>query len=168
MSAGNGLTGGGSLTGDITLNVGAGDGITVNSDEIKVDDTVVRTDTDQSIGGTKTFTSAIICNGDITAFAGSDKRLKTNIETIDNALDKVIQISGVKYNWNELAEGKDITVREAGVIAQEIKEVLPEAVIERDTGYLAVRYERLIPLLIEAVKELSGKVEELQQKLNDK
>ena len=168
VSAGNGLTGGGSLTGDITLNVGAGDGITVNSDEIKVDDTVVRTDTDQSIGGTKTFTSAIICNGDITAFAGSDKRLKTNIETIDNALDKVIQISGVKYNWNELAEGKDITVREAGVIAQEIKEVLPEAVIERDTGYLAVRYERLIPLLIEAVKELSGKVEELQQKLNDK
>ena len=168
VSAGNGLTGGGSLTGDITLNVGAGDGITVSSDEIKVNDTVVRTSEDQSIGGTKTFTSAIICDGDITAFAGSDKRLKTNIETIDNALDKVIQISGVKYNWNELAEGKDITVREVGVIAQEIKEVLPEVVIERDTGYLAVRYEKLVPLLIEAVKELSGKVDELQQKLNDK
>jgi hypothetical protein len=74
----------------------------------------------------------------------------------------------VKYNWNELAEGKDITVREVGVIAQEIKEVLPEVVIERDTGYLAVRYEKLVPLLIEAVKELSGKVDELQQKLNDK
>ena len=168
VSAGNGLTGGGSLTGNITLNVGAGDGITVSTDEIKVDGSVVRTSEDQSIGGTKTFTSAIICNGDITAFAGSDKRLKTNIETIDNALDKVIQISGVKYNWNELAEGKDITVREVGVIAQEIKEVLPEVVIERDTGYLAVRYEKLVPLLIEAVKELSGKVDELQQKLNDK
>ena len=168
VSAGNGLTGGGSLTGNITLDVGAGDGITVSSDEIKVDGSVVRTSGDQSIGGTKTFTSAIICDGDITAFAGSDKRLKTNIETIDNALDKVIQISGVKYNWNELAEGKDITVREVGVIAQEIKEVLPEVVIERDTGYLAVRYEKLVPLLIEAVKELSGKVDELQQKLNDK
>jgi hypothetical protein len=168
VSAGNGLTGGGSLTGNITLDVGAGDGITVSSDEIKVDGSVVRTSGNQSIGGTKTFTSAIICDGDITAFAGSDKRLKTNIETIDNALDKVIQISGVKYNWNELAEGKDITVREVGVIAQEIKEVLPEVVIERDTGYLAVRYEKLVPLLIEAVKELSGKVDELQQKLNDK
>ena len=90
--------------------------------------------------------------------------MKTNIETIDNALDKVSQISGVKYNWNELAEGKDKDKREAGVIAQEIKEVLPEAVIERDNGYLAVQYERLVPLLIEAIKELKEEVQSLKNK----
>jgi hypothetical protein len=102
--------------------------------------------------------------GDITAFATSDGRLKINIEKIDNALDKISKISGVKYNWNELAEGKDITKREAGVIAQEIKEVLPEVVVERDNGYLAVQYERLVPLLIEAIKELKQEVETLKNK----
>jgi hypothetical protein len=54
------------------------------------------------------------------------------------------------------------------VIAQEVLEVLPEVVTTRDNGYLAVHYDKIVPLLIEAVKELSGKVDELQQKLNDK
>ena len=162
---GNGLTnsGTGSLNGqNVTLTVGAGSGISVDVDSVAVDTTVVRTSGDQNIGGTKTFLNEIICQGDITAFSSSDRRLKTNIETIDNALEKVSLISGVKYNWNELAEGKDITVREVGVIAQEIKEVLPEAVSERDTEYLAVRYERLVPLLIEAIKELKAEINELK------
>jgi len=111
-----------------------------------------------------TNTGAFSCIDDITAFASSDRRLKTNIETIDSALDKVTQISGVKYNWNELAEGKDITKRQVGVIAQEIKDVLPEAVTERDNGYLAVQYERLVPLLIEAIKELKEEVQSLKNK----
>ena len=103
--------------------------------------------------------------GDITAFYTSDQRLKNNITPIPNALDKVLSISGNTFDWNEKS-GKEGT--EAGVIAQEVLEVLPEVVTTRDNGYLAVHYDKIVPLLIEAVKELSGKVDELQQKLNDK
>ena len=55
-----------------------------------------------------------------------------------------------------------------GLIAQEIREALPEAVIERDNGYLAVDYHKVVPLLVEAIKELSDKVKVLEQKLQDK
>jgi hypothetical protein len=109
-------------------------------------------------------TGEIRATGDITAGYTSDKRLKTNIEIIPNALEKVYSLDGVTFNWNELAEGKDITEREAGVIAQQIQSVLPEAIMTRDTGYLAVRYEKLIPLLIEAIKELRTEIEELKKK----
>ena len=102
---------------------------------------------------------------DIIAYYTSDQRLKDNITPIPNALGKVLSISGNTFDWNE-ESGKKGT--EAGVIAQEVLEVLPEVVTTRDNGYLAVHYDKIVPLLIEAVKELSRKVDELQQKLNDK
>jgi hypothetical protein len=107
----------------------------------------------------------IIATGDITAFYSSDIRLKENIIPIPNALEKVNQISGNTYDWKEGFEeihshkGNDV-----GVIAQEIESILPQLVTNRDTGYKAVQYEKLIPLLIEAVKELSAKVDRLEQK----
>jgi hypothetical protein len=103
--------------------------------------------------------------GDITAFHTSDQRLKDNIVPIEDPLSKVLSISGNTYNWNENSgkEGNDV-----GVIAQEILEVLPEAVVTRDNGYLAVDYQKIVPLLVEAIKELSSKVENLEQKLLDK
>jgi len=97
--------------------------------------------------------------GDIAAFYTSDQRLKDNIKPIPNALDKVLSISGNTFDWNEKSD-KEGT--EAGVIAQEILEVLPEAVITRDNGYLAVRYEQLVPLLIEAIKELKVEIDTLK------
>ena len=69
-------------------------------------------------------------------------------------------LDGITYNWNDLATDKDRNVREPGVIAQQVQEALPEAVTTRDNGYLAVRYERIIPLLIQAIKELNIKVNE--------
>ena len=97
--------------------------------------------------------------GDITAFFTSDQRLKDNITPIPNALDKVLSISGNTFDWNEKSEkdGNDV-----GVVAQEIMEVLPEAVTTRDNGYLAVRYEKLVPLLIEAIKELKEEINQLK------
>ena len=91
--------------------------------------------------------------------------MKDNIIPIENSLSKVLSISGNTYTWNEKStrEGNDV-----GVIAQEILEVLPEAVTTRDNGYLAVDYQKLVPLLIEAIKDLSAKVENLEQKLSDK
>ena len=111
------------------------------------------------ITGTFNVTTSITCDGDITAFSSSDKELKDNIVNIDNALTKVESVNGVKYTWNDKSEheGEDV-----GVIAQEIEEILPEVVVTRKDGYKAVRYEKLVPLLIEAVKELSEKVKKLE------
>jgi hypothetical protein len=104
---------------------------------------------------------------EITAYYGapSDIRLKQGITPIDNGLAKVISLSGITYDWNELAGNKFGGPREAGVIAQEIQQVLPEAVVEKDDGYLTVKYDRIIPLLIEAIKELSSEIEVLKKKI---
>ena len=103
--------------------------------------------------------------GDILAFTGSDERLKLNITPIDDSLAKVNSISGNTYDWNENSdrEGSD-----TGVIAQEVEKLgLPGVVTTRENGYKAVRYEKLVPLLIEAIKELSDKVSDLEDKLNN-
>jgi hypothetical protein len=137
----------------------------------------VTTAAQPSITSVGTLTSlavsgAITAGGDITAFSASDKRLKTNISQIQDSLHKVNSISGVTFDWNEEGQ-KSRQVeeevfgnrREAGVIAQEIEEVLPEVVVTRKDGYKAVRYEKLVPLLIEAIKELTAKVEMLESKV---
>jgi uncharacterized coiled-coil protein SlyX len=102
---------------------------------------------------------------DITAFYSSDIRLKENIVPIENALSKVESISGNTYDWKAGYEeihshkGNDV-----GVIAQEIEEILPQIVTNRDNGYKAVQYEKIIPLLVEAIKELSAKIKLLENK----
>jgi hypothetical protein len=105
----------------------------------------------------------IAASGDIVAYYTSDKRLKDNIQPIENALDKVNELGGYTFDWNEelqkARKGHDI-----GVIAQEVQSVLPEVVVERDNGYLGVDYQKLVPVLIEAIKELSAKVKELENK----
>ena len=104
---------------------------------------------------------------DVVAFSTSDKRLKENIKPLDSALDKVLKISGVEFDWKELTEEEKKTIHgneghDVGVIAQEIEEVLPEVVTERDNGYKAVKYEKIVPLLIEAIKEQQKQIEELK------
>tara|TARA_Y100001973_G_scaffold89627_1_gene136157 strand:+ start:2560 stop:8361 length:5802 start_codon:yes stop_codon:yes gene_type:complete len=104
---------------------------------------------------------------DIIAFSGSDRRLKDNIVPIPNALEKVISISGNTFNWNSASskEGKGDT----GVIAQEIEALgLPGLTTIRDDGTHAVAYEKLVPLLIEAVKDLAKTVSELEHDLRFK
>jgi hypothetical protein len=105
----------------------------------------------------------VAASGDIVAYYTSDKRLKDNIQPIQNALDKVNELGGYTFDWNEKLQkarkGHDI-----GVIAQEVQSVLPEVVVERDNGYLGVDYQKLVPVLIEAIKELSAKVKELENK----
>ena len=104
---------------------------------------------------------ALNVGADITAYASSDKRLKDNITPIPNALDKVLSLSGNTFNWNQKSdyEGQGGT----GVIAQEVEALdLPGITETRDSGYKAVRYEKLVPLLIEAIKELKAEVDELK------
>ena len=90
--------------------------------------------------------------------------MKDNVTPIDDPLAKVISLGGYTFDWNENTT-KEGT--ETGVIAQEVEALgLPGLVTTRDNGYLAVNYEKLVPLLIEAVKELSDKVEALEEKLS--
>lgn len=112
-----------------------------------------------------TITGILSVTDDITAFYSSDARLKDNITPIDDPLAKVLSISGNTFTWNDKSHhsGEDV-----GVVAQEIQEVLPQIVTLRDSGYLAVDYQKIVPLLIEAIKELSAKVEKLEDKLSDK
>jgi hypothetical protein len=107
----------------------------------------------------------IFAGGDVVAYASSDIRLKTNLELISNPLQKINQIGGYSFEWNvekqDIYKGKDY-----GVIAQEIEEILPELVDTRENGYKAVKYDKLVSLLIEGIKDLSKQVEELKQKIN--
>lgn len=98
--------------------------------------------------------------GDITAFNTSDISLKTDIEPLTDALAKITRLDGIQFKWNELL-GKTVS-RSVGVIAQQVNEVLPEAVKRKDSGFLGVDYTQLIPLLIEAIKDLKSHVDELK------
>ena len=104
----------------------------------------------------------VFAGGDVVAYASSDERLKDNVAEISNALDRVEKLRGVSFDWNDkqsVYSGHDI-----GVIAQDVEEVLPELVENRDNGYKAVKYDKLTAVLIQAVKELSARVKELENK----
>ena len=160
----------------------------------------VYTSGDQTIAGTKTFSSSI--SGSVTGSAAtftstsqnsqfnsigvgtagsgtageiratneitayySDDNLKTRLGTIDNALDKLCSLTGFYYQANETAQALGYKVkREVGVSAQEVQKVMPEVVVPApiDDKYLTIHYERLIPLLIESIKELKNEVDVLK------
>ena len=109
------------------------------------------------------LTVPLSSTNDIIAYASSDERLKENITPISKPLDKLKKIGGYEFDWNDkqnVHEGHDV-----GVIAQEVEAILPELVQTRDSGYKAVSYEKLVALLIEAVKEQQSQIDELKAKL---
>ena len=109
------------------------------------------------------ITGSLTATGNVTAY--SDARLKTNVKTIDNALDIVDQLRGVSFDWKESGE------HSISVIAQEVEEVLPELVLdaehidqetEEETTVKTVDYGKMVGVLINAIKELRAEVEELK------
>ena len=175
LSSTLGVSGNTTLTGTLTVNGGGGgtalqlnnggDIVLYNAANTGSASLFCDTNGELKTNGNVYIGGALNVVGDITAFYTSDQRLKDNIALIEDPLAKVLSISGNTYIWNEKSgkEGNDV-----GVIAQEVLEVLPEAVVTRDNGYLAVDYHKIVPLLVEAIKELSAKVENLEQKLTDK
>ena len=106
--------------------------------------------------------SQIEASGDVIAFGSSDRELKDDIKPIENPLEKMEKIGGYTFVWNDkqnVYKGKDI-----GVVAQEIQSVLPEIVATRANGYLGVKYEKIVPLLIESIKELKQEIDEIKEK----
>jgi hypothetical protein len=121
------------------------------------------------------------CTYDVTAYS-SDKRLKTNIQPLKNALNKVLSLQGMTYNWNSVGSQYNWnpgTEREVGVFAQDVQVVLPEAVAPApfDTdangnsisgyNFLTVKYDKLTPLLIEAIKEQQTQIDSQKTEIEE-
>jgi len=99
----------------------------------------------------------------------SDIRLKTDISAIKNSLEKIHKLSGNTFKWKKIVMPGTLTRPgdlDIGVIAQEVQKVLPDAVTEHN-GYLNVAYHKLIPLLIEGIKDLSGQVDMLKTEIKE-
>jgi hypothetical protein len=103
--------------------------------------------------------------GDIKAFATSDERLKQNVIPIQCPLDKIKKLGGYTFEWIPQKDIHSNTGTDVGVLAQEVENVFPDVVTTRSNGYKAVKYQKLIPLLIESIKTLSEKVERLEEQL---
>ena len=144
------------------------------NEKVQIDKPADISDTTQSTSKT---TGAFVVDGgvgiaktlnvgeDVVAFASSDERYKDNVTPIENPNEKLKQIGGYTFDWNdkhEVFKGQ----HDVGVIAQEIEKVLPEIVETRESGYKAVKYEKIVALLIESNKELLKRIEELESKIN--
>jgi len=123
-----------------------------------------------TITGTLTVTGNITATTTIAAYF-SDDRLKTRTGLIENALEKVLSLDGFHYHANEtaVALGYDASIQQVGVSAQQVKAVLPEVIAPApiDPQYMTVQYDRIVPLLIEAIKEQQKQIEELKAKLGN-
>jgi hypothetical protein len=123
-----------------------------------------------TITGTLTVTGAITATTSITSYY-SDDRLKTKTGNIQNALEKVLSLDGFHYHANEtaVALGYDASKQEVGLSAQQVQAILPEVIAPApiDPQYMTMHYERLVPLLVEAIKEQQKQIEELKAKLGN-
>jgi hypothetical protein len=114
--------------------------------------------------GTYRFPGALTAAGDITAYYSSDERLKKDFRKLEG-MEIVSKLNGYRFHWeDEKCEELEMEQRgeDVGVIAQEVMDVLPEICTVRDNSYLAVRYEKLIPVLLQAINELQDQINELK------
>jgi hypothetical protein len=118
-----------------------------------------------AVAGTICATGAITANS---VACPSDARFKKDIMTLSGALGTIDKMRGVTYRWksDEYAEREFPMGAQVGLIAQEVRDVVPQAVVEQKDGYLAVDYARLVPLLIEGMKEQQRQIDELRARLD--
>jgi hypothetical protein len=157
----------------------SGTGVTWNSWKKLIDTT---NSTATSIGfqsmavGTSTtglVSGEIRATNEITAYYGSDINLKENVQTIEHALEKLNQIRGVMFDWTDDyiskkggEDGYFVRKHDTGIIAQDVEIVLPEVVATRNDGTKAVKYEKMIGLIIQSINELSAEVQEIKKRLS--
>jgi hypothetical protein len=163
-------------TNTVTTNIG-GTGVSVSSgtgnSTISIGQAVATTDNVRfnslGIGMAASATAGRIdATNDIVAYSSSDIRFKENIKPIENALDKIRKISGNTYDWkaeNKVEHGYE--GNDVGVIAQEVEAVLPQLVQTRENGYKAVKYDKLVALLIEGIKDQQLQIEQLRIDLDN-
>ena len=165
----------GGTFGNVTVGVSDDQTITTSSGKLVLDAATneVEINADIDHNGALNTSGNLVCagsgtfSGDVIAFSSSDINLKKDITPIDNALDMINRISGNTFTWNtsilDLTPYENGT-KDTGILAQEVEALgLPGLTTTRGDGVKAVRYDRLIPVLIEAIKELKSKVEDLQK-----
>jgi hypothetical protein len=108
----------------------------------------------------------IIASNDIIAFYASDKRLKDNVTQIQNPIEKLKAVGGYTFDWIPTEGIHSHVGKDVGVIAQEIEAILPELVTTRESGYKAVKYEKLVALLIEGIKAQQLQIDDLYDRIN--
>ncbi|MFH2067338.1 MAG: tail fiber domain-containing protein [Pseudomonadota bacterium] len=143
-----------SVDGDLRINVGSNNVLTIKSDSGNV-----------GIGHTNpgsklTVDGNIYCYG---SYQPSDLRWKEDIETLVNPLEKISNLQGVTYQWKDKTRGEQ---NQIGLIAQEVETVFPELVFTNKEGYKAIEYSRLVAPLIGAVKELKSENDSLKEELS--
>lgn len=114
--------------------------------------------------------SNLFVEGDVVAYHSSDVRLKYDISKLTNCLDNLMKIKGVRFNWKKNVIGR---TQDIGLIAQDVKKIAPEIVKERSDGFLAIKYEKMVPILVgaiqdqqEIINELKSEIEALKSKTN--
>jgi hypothetical protein len=144
----------------------------ITTDTTRSDPTNVRLTQELMIGADADPSVALHVTGEgyftnnITAYYSSDISLKDNIRPIESAIFKVQQIRGVTFDWNEKStELQQEKGHDVGLIAQEVEKVLPEVVQIREDGIKAIAYEKVVPLLVEAIKEQQTTIENLESRL---
>lgn len=123
------------------------------------------------INDSLSVTGNIYASQDVIAFSSSDARLKNNQTLITGSLQKILTLDPVEFNWSDTQDvysGRDI-----GLLAQQVKDIAPEIVTERSDGYLAMKYEKMVPLLVGAIQdqqkiinEMRAEIDELKSKIN--
>jgi len=112
---------------------------------------------------------SVIAAGNVIGYcAASDRRLKQNIRPIADALDKIRTLQGVLYDWtDEFMETvpDNISRHDTGLIAQDVQQVLPEVVFLRENGYLGIKYDKVVGLIVQAINELAEKVDAIEKTL---
>lgn len=124
--------------------------------------------------GTAAVVGEIRCSGPIRVIVPSDIRWKENLAPVENALGKIKQLKGYSFSWKQDyldsvggADGYHVSEKDLGFIAQEVEEVLPEIVGTNSEGFKHVRYDRIIAVLVEAVKEQQEQIERLKGELHE-
>ena len=174
LTLGTGLTGSsfnGSGAVTATVSYGTSSGTACQGNDSRLSDSRQATNTNTQLASLGVGTGASGTSGEIRATNNitayySDDRLKTRLGKIENALDKLCSLDGFYYEANETAQALGYTVhREVGVSAQQMQAVVPEIVVPApiDEKYLTVRYDRALPLLIEAIKELREEVRDIKK-----
>jgi len=109
-------------------------------------------------------------DGDITAYYSSDAALKNNVENISDALNKVTKLNGVEYDWTDAyleskggEDGYHVRKHDVGLIAQDVEKVLPDIVAVNGDGHKAIKYDRIVALLVEAIKEQKQEIQQLRK-----
>ena len=127
--------------------------------------------------GTPTGTVGVVgeirATNEITAYYSSDQALKENVVVISNPIEMLNQIKGVYFDWKDSyinyrggEDGYFVRKHDVGVIAQDVEKVLPQVVAHKGDGYLGVKYEKIIPLLIEAIKDQQRQISQLSEQVN--